>query len=90
MDTEPQIDLVLAIKAQGLEHQRFGIGLTLEPGLGQGRALIGGQGLFADQGNGTIKSILPQIGHHRAPRMTGPNNHYPRCWITHLVTTFKP
>ncbi len=86
---QAQVDLVFGIEALGLQHQRVGVGLPLQPGLGQRRALIGGDDLFPDQSDGPRKAVLAQERRHRAARMAGPNDHHMRAGFAHSILLQK-
>ena len=55
-----QLDSVLGVPGGGAQLDRLDVCLALQPGLGQGRALIGDGGLVADQDNGTLMAVLAQ------------------------------
>jgi hypothetical protein len=76
-----QAAAVVPVPFGGFQGQAGGVRLTLEPGLAEGRALIGNQELVADQGDGARMTILAQEGRRRAARMAGSGNHHPRCKI---------
>ena len=73
---QAQVHAVLGVEFQGLERQAVGVGLALEPGLGQGRALVGRDGLLADQDDGAGEAVLTQERRRRAAGVSGPHDHY--------------
>jgi len=63
---QPQVDGVLVVERLGLEGEAVGVGLALQPGLGQRRPLVGRQGLLADQSDRPLEAVLAQQGRRGA------------------------
>jgi hypothetical protein len=57
---EAQGDVIVGVPLGRLQRERLGVGLALQPGLGQRRALIGQQRLVADQDDTALVTVLAQ------------------------------
>ena len=64
-----QVDIVLGVPGGGAQFDRLDVRLALQPGLGEGRALVGDRRLVADQDDGPLMAVLAQERRRRPARM---------------------
>ena len=80
---EPQIDAVGLIECGGAQQQVGEIALTLEPGLGERRALIRRNRFRTDQRDGSLPPILAQQRGGGPSGMAGAYDHCPGRCVAH-------
>ncbi|MNS61596.1 hypothetical protein D3C72_946280 [compost metagenome] len=73
-DAGAQGDGLLDVEALGTQQQVLQTRLPLQPGLGQGRPLIGRRRLLARQDDLALEAILSQQRRRRAPRVSRADN----------------
>ena len=74
-----QVDAVVGVEGIRAERERLGVGLSLQPGLGERGAVVGQDGLGADQGDTAGPAELAEKGHGRPAGMAGAENDDPRA-----------
>jgi hypothetical protein len=65
---------MVGIPGGGAEVEAFLLHLAQEVGLGEGRALVGGDGFLADKGDLAVEAFGAQSGHERSAGLAGPDD----------------